>query len=143
MLLAFLAEFSPLPDAERAELVAELQSEVYNEYFDRDAVNKMFKRCAAALSRPAPGWDEAWRPIETAPKDGTVILLWWQTCRTAAIGRWEVRGSHDGPSITYEGWKCHDDQVIPTNQNDCTHWMQLPGAPVAAIAHMKKEPGNG
>lgn len=66
----------------------------------------------------------AWRPIETAPCYGRV-LLWWR---------------HAGPRIgrlvsdeTGDGWRTDGDECVPRNQRDCTHWMPLPEAPNAEI----------
>ena len=58
-----------------------------------------------------------WRPIATAPKDGTAILGWWAgECMIVNwcvfIERWE--SSHDG-----------EDLFLP----DPTHWMPLPEGP--------------
>jgi hypothetical protein len=66
-----------------------------------------------------------WQPIETAPRDGTVIDLWFVgdwNCRmpdaewSESLGAWFVRGRHssylDGPLIT--------------------HWMPLPAPPEPA-----------
>ena len=55
------AEIVPLADAERAELVRQIESMV------RDGTGygwlSMLNRCADALSRPAPGWDDACEAI--------------------------------------------------------------------------------
>lgn len=59
-----------------------------------------------------------WRPIESAPKDGTYILICWVSCRPE-VGRW---AEHEGR----EGWICDSDECVPANQHDCTHWMPLP-----------------
>ena len=58
-----------------------------------------------------------WRPIATAPKDGTAILGWWAgECMIVNwcvfIERWE--SSHDG-----------EDLFLP----EPTHWMPLPEGP--------------
>ena len=90
-------------------------------------------RSVAALSQP-PAPAEGWRPIETAPKDGRPVLLWWST-RGASVGRYE----HDDmfserPSswVSPEfGWRSDGDLCIPVNQEHCTHWMPLPAAPEA------------
>jgi hypothetical protein len=58
-----------------------------------------------------------WQPIETAPKDGTRILLWVlsQYDPREAVGRWD---SHGYWAIDYNDVPC-----------DPTHWMPLPAPP--------------
>jgi hypothetical protein len=59
-----------------------------------------------------------WQPIETAPRDGTPILLWahmdWRDELIPVTG-WYARGSGE--------WVCHADWFNPT------HWMPLPVPP--------------
>jgi hypothetical protein len=87
---------------------------------------------------PSPGKAEAerWQPIETAPKDGTEILL--TNGKTVAEGQWcdeepyirEYRDA-DGRWIDqqesdgFEGWMDWSGGMKP----DPTHWMPLPAAP--------------
>ena len=63
-----------------------------------------------------------WRSIDSAPKSGAPILLWWQRCKHPAIGRWV-------DDETGTGWMSEGDQCMPKNQNDCTHWQPLPQPP--------------
>lgn len=56
----------------------------------------------------------AWQPIETAPKDGTRILL-WISVGIAMPYAWEG-----------ERWIGDD---YPLNMAYPTHWMPLPDAP--------------
>lgn len=73
-----------------------------------------------------------WQPIETAPKDGTYILVWseregWRgnprmVCATwepSGTGAWAIYGA--GPTRHSEQWL--DRGIIPT------HWMPLPEPP--------------
>ena len=58
-----------------------------------------------------------WRPIATAPKDGTAILGWWfNECMIVdwcvVVERWG--STHDG-----------EDMFLP----EPTHWMPLPDGP--------------
>lgn len=66
-----------------------------------------------------------WQPIETAPKDGTPVLLWvgslWTTGRWSGWN-WEVLET----GIGYES-----DPVLP---DDPTHWQPLPLGPNGEIA---------
>lgn len=80
-----------------------------------------------------------WQPIETAPKDGTAILL--TNGKDVAEGHWyfEEGGTTehrdlDGRYIDqtdsdgYDGWLDWDGGMQP----DPTHWMPLPAPPEAA-----------
>lgn len=74
-----------------------------------------------------------WQPIETAPKDGTEILVW---CKSGGVAR--VRWNsyrHDG--MDWQDWEmradrwhaAHDpvgDQLYATV---ASHWMPLPSPP--------------
>jgi hypothetical protein len=81
-----------------------------------------------------------WQPIETAPKDGTVIDLWINGSRTpdAYWGRPDhtcgEAGRYCDCCPTYDGWVdstfMHylngDDGMLG---HEPTHWMPLPPAP--------------
>lgn len=68
----------------------------------------------------------SWKPIESAPKDGTNILL-WEVCIGPYIGYWEPDEDHydDGK------WEAHD---LPFYGCPCAadsfpfpkFWMELP-----------------
>lgn len=62
-----------------------------------------------------------WKPIETAPKDGTFILLF--TAYGQIEGRWEFDGwRQDVCSASYDMAYAYI-ECIPT------HWMPLPEPP--------------
>jgi hypothetical protein len=61
----------------------------------------------------------SWQPIDTAPKDGTRILLWTED--RVVIGRW-----YDN-ALFGLGWR-HDDGNF-TEPDGMTHWMPVPGKP--------------
>lgn len=85
-----------------------------------------------------------WRPIETAPKDGTSVLLFinpvdgydlcgWQPTRhiTIAIGwwdgdEWESSLMEEGTADTEGYSSALSITIMPT------HWMPLPAPPVTA-----------
>lgn len=79
-----------------------------------------------------PGGQEGWRPIETAPKDGTDVLLFYPLDGLRhdwnpkiVIGHWR-----HFESATDENWVFQSRAVrgySPTYQP--THWMPLPMAP--------------
>lgn len=68
-----------------------------------------------------------WQPIETAPKDGTVVYLYRQ------VGDWKVRGHGywEGGGIV-SGWITQGFYDPPGNLGLAhpTHWMPLPAPPV-------------
>jgi hypothetical protein len=64
-----------------------------------------------------------WQPIETAPKDGTWILLWWGD-RTVE-GHW-LDNSHT--QFPWAGWKLRS-MVVHNPAHKPTHWMPLPDPP--------------
>jgi len=65
-----------------------------------------------------------WRPIETAPKDGSDTLLYWPLAGASAdrprirIGYW--RDPH--------GWVWQD-RAVRSYSSFPTHWMPLPEPP--------------
>jgi hypothetical protein len=82
---------------------------------------------------------QGWQPIETAPKDGTEVLLWLQPPYNSIEkarwfdlwGNWQI-GEFPEDSDEY----CGIGSALPT------HWMPIPTPPV--IAHSAdKESGNG
>ena len=80
--------------------------------------------------------DEAtsWRPIETAPMDGTVVMLYGDgrvTCGSWIAERDIMVSDHSGcyPSGETEPayWQSHDGGF--TESHPATHWMPLPQPP--------------
>jgi len=59
-----------------------------------------------------------WKSIDTAPKDGTRILLWLEPHKMAEILRWNALGQF---------WVTDADR--PVNVATPTHWMALPQPP--------------
>ena len=78
-----------------------------------------------------------WKPIATAPKDGTVLQVAWRAepCKEDPTGqRWEQTTARWATVLSVDvepgywvlavtGDYCNDDEVNPT------HWMPLPDAP--------------
>ena len=68
-----------------------------------------------------------WQPIETAPKDGTTVLISGPTRsgkkRFIHAAAWRL---HDSGSAYVEVWKCPVGIVF---DDDVTHWMPLPPPP--------------
>jgi len=69
-----------------------------------------------------------WQPIETAPKDGTSILVWKQG-EAVVQGWWNRGGAFNMPH-----WS------TPSNLFDPTHWMPLLQPPLAALTAQQETP---
>ena len=71
-----------------------------------------------------------WRPIETAPKDGTTVDLW---CRPSGwLGGSPMRMT-DYWWVEGIGWRTNQRErdLAKTKWNDPTHWMPPPEPPHA------------
>jgi hypothetical protein len=74
-----------------------------------------------------------WQPIETAPKDGTAVLLFGQWAGEIAgidpggpdiyVGRWSGRGDYEGFLWALEGTDAYAAWCKPS------HWIPLPLPP--------------
>ena len=102
--------------------------------------DKWLEAAAKEVSRLRAEVSRQWQPIETAPKDGTEILLargdrvssgawyeWEETCSEYHAST----GVYLGQSIQGGGamWMSQDGGF--TDEEPPTHWMPLPSAPVS------------
>ena len=62
-----------------------------------------------------------WQPIETAPKDGTVFLAYWEPPRNFPY-KDKYHVCHYAHGVIWPGW-------INTPDDLPTHWMPLPPPP--------------
>lgn len=62
-----------------------------------------------------------WQPIETAPRDGTRVILAWDGVR---VGYFLDNSASIKP---WSGWKVPSMETWPKGQP--THWMPLPEPP--------------
>jgi hypothetical protein len=83
-------------------------------------------RSKATQMTPTP-WERSWQPIETAPKDGTRILLWdtdevviakWDDISTGGAKGWQIAVVNMHSNLNY-----YEAAYNPT------HWMPLPEPP--------------
>jgi hypothetical protein len=70
---------------------------------------------------------EAWRPIESAPKDGTQFLT-WNSFYGIRVGKAHLRANHDD-------WLSYCDAFKGSSKGGsrATHWMPLPIAPTERV----------
>lgn len=74
-----------------------------------------------------------WQPIETAPKDETVVLLFIPDFGGGDDNPCMITGFHDGydgPHRIGAGWTSNDMARVATGGSP-THWMPLPQPPTA------------
>ena len=91
-----------------------------------------------------------WLPIETAPKDGTAVLVMrdiWPGSETGRAKRCVGHNTYVAAWWADEGnsgeWVCYMDRIEePICPIKPTHWMQLPPPPIEA-AHGKLREKNG
>lgn len=65
-----------------------------------------------------------WQPIETAPKDGTRVLLWSRGF-LPMLGAWL---EHTGMAYQKPAWWSNNVPIIPQP----THWFPIPTPPAEA-----------
>jgi hypothetical protein len=63
-----------------------------------------------------------WQPIDTAPRDGTRVLVWWAYRLCADAAHWDAE-SDGGEWVGYFG------DTGYASDSECTHWMPLPEPP--------------
>lgn len=67
-----------------------------------------------------------WQPIETAPKDGTEIIIYFKSNKKSFIVTWNYCGAY---------WMLFDTKE---KTGTPSHWMPLPAAPaIAEVEHAK------
>jgi hypothetical protein len=69
--------------------------------------------------------ETTWQPIETAPRDGRKLLVWWPYWQPnhAVVAHFEAFGGWMGDCCLSE----FHEVVFP--ERNPTHWMELPNAP--------------
>jgi hypothetical protein len=93
----------------------------------RPFVDSLMTRLASVSRRLAALEGEKWQPIETAPKDGTKLLL---VCADGwyFVGQWSDRANG------HMNW--NDGEYTFGN---LTHWQPLPPPPADALARLQQE----
>lgn len=91
------------------------------------------RHASRLLSEASPSPASEWQPIESAPKDGTRIVVW---NGAAHFARWSD-DCHMGQFEKAPGWQvfeCEDDTFYAwgLSASEVTHWMPLPQPPLPA-----------
>lgn len=90
-------------------------------------VPSLRERLRSIVAQWAAGQSQ-WRPIETAPKDGTVVLLFKHSMdfKIRGYGYWE------GGDAFVSGWisKGFDETFGNLGLGNPSHWMPLPESPL-------------
>jgi hypothetical protein len=70
-----------------------------------------------------------WQPIATAPKDGSLVVLWEKCDCEPFIGYWSLYRKRWRASLTYY---CSDTGSVDDNvySDGVTHWMPMPPSPI-------------
>ena len=80
-----------------------------------------------------------WQPIDTAPTDGSKVLIYWHGNNTPfiSVAVWRGDKSPDFPWRSAEtgsamgGFgQCHAEQKDQTWKQGATHWMPMPAPPL-------------
>jgi hypothetical protein len=112
------------------------------EDFDKDDAPFLGMRAALAAAEA-----EAWQPIETAPRDGTVVLIWVISKdgdNVCVPGIWDTQLETLNDSLPPEEYPDPGHWMIPMygakNGGWCddlyrepTHWRPIPSAPKEAL----------
>lgn len=71
-----------------------------------------------------------WRPIATAPKDATEILVWVERCGTMGpvVAHWAHGGGEDQPPFG-PGWFINRGWGFAELEKKPTHWLPIPNGP--------------
>ena len=106
--------------------ITELESQLAQRF---DAADMATAAAQGFRDGVAKGQQARWQSIETAPKDGSYLLLWEQYSDAPFVGYW----SGGSWSVSHEhvdaegGWDGAN--VVDALSMPITHWMPLPPAP--------------
>jgi hypothetical protein len=90
-----------------------------------DSVHRALPPAAAVVEFPSRGWQS----IDSAPKDGTVLLCLWHSPKSAV----RVTSRNYGLAMFEYGRWCSPEDA-DTLYNEPDHWMPLPSPPSTAAA---------
>ena len=112
--------------------ITELESQLAQRFDAADMATAAAQGFRDGAAAPQPAVAAGWQSIETAPKDGSYLLLWEQYSEAPFVGYWSC-GSW---SVSHEhvdaegGWDGAN--VVDALSMPITHWMPLPPPPTSA-----------
>lgn len=128
---------APAPAPGLAPLTDERIGELYEEALsypltmeDLPSVRALVRKVEAALSQ-APAVAHGWRPMRTAPKDGTAILVLIEASDVPYAVRWDCAHDH--------GWLMTWDNYRLSPADGPRYWMPCPADPDEAHPPVRKE----
>ena len=109
--------------------ITALESQLAQRFDAADMATASAQGFRDGVAAPQPAVAAGWQSIETAPKDGSYLLLWEQYSDAPFVGYW----SGGSWSVSHEhvdaegGWDGAN--VVDALSMPITHWMPLPPAP--------------
>jgi hypothetical protein len=70
-----------------------------------------------------------WMPIDTAPRNGTAVLLWHEPTRSVNVGYWNKFFTDPWHALVMGTDALWNDYDGPQPIFHATHWMPLPAPP--------------
>ena len=104
---------------------------------------ELYDNAITALRERLAGTPSVWEPIETAPKTGRKVILFYMNRNNlprTVMARWltdEEAAETDGDGVGLNGgwYECIDNwgdyTEVAIHEGDPSHWMHLPKAPAA------------
>ena len=112
----YFAQYEYAPDFSVVVSVYRRHADAVPELIHSEALPKQIGDCPQAI-------EPAWRPIESAPKDGTKFLAWWgPEVGKPVITYWLDNSNTRTP---WAGWRVPSMQVLSVHSK-ATLWMPLP-----------------
>ena len=155
---------APTGEALTDEELARIAYKGFDDYWTEDCRGdeaEAWAACAKAVLRAAlsthppavqPVAPAGWKPIETAPKDGRKLILFYRNSNSKArtvMAKWvtdDEAAETDADGVGLEGgwYECIDNWddycQVAIHEGEPTHWMPLPATPSAEAQPTPSQP---
>jgi hypothetical protein len=100
-----------------------------------DATRRSAAQKPSSSPSLTPVDQQTWQPIETAPKDGTTVMLFYPKQNPAGIAEMgHYRRGIKTRRDEHEGWRyLRSHSALYDLEHQPTHWMPLPPPPLPAV----------